>query len=96
MVKKFWMAVSLSLSAAIASSVGVWAWRKQVVTNRTTHSKEIISKSLANQDFVTARSALQGIADQDTRKSQEKSIRKAELEKALNTRDTALMKMAID
>lgn len=96
MKSSFWMALGLSFLIAIAAALGVWLWRQQVISNRAEASKEIIAKQLEIQEFAAARSALQGIANPETRTTQEKQIRMAELQQGLQTRDTALMKRALE
>lgn len=86
----------VSSSVALAILIpGIWLWRQGVVAKRTAISTKSIQRSLAEEDFTAARSALQGLADSSLRESKEKEIRSAELEKALAVRDTGLIRVAI-
>ncbi len=76
-------------------ALGFWFWRQSVLTKRSKQSTAAIEMGLAAGDFVAARSALSGIYDPTLRAEKEKSVRVAELEKAISIRDTSVIRMAL-
>ncbi len=84
-----------ALLALLGLAVGFGFWRQGVVAKRATVSSSTIQQGIASGDFVSARSALAGIADPALRAAKEHDVRIAELKQAISVRDTGLMRMAI-
>jgi Tfp pilus assembly protein PilF len=87
-----WLCIVLGL-ALLAGGIGFW--RHHVVTKRAALAHTSIQQALTTADFVSARSALAGIADPQRRTAMEHEIRLAELHSALTYRDTGLMRRAL-
>ena len=85
----------VSLVAGVGMATGLAFWRQRVVAKRAISSAVTIERGLANADFVAARSALPGIADPTDRIAKEREIRVAELQKALTSRDSGMLRHAI-
>ena len=75
------------LISLLALGGGLWFWRSAVIVKRTALAKTTIQNGLSAADFVSARSALPGIADPALRAAKEREIRVGELKSALAVRD---------
>ena len=83
------------LISLLALGGGLWFWRSAVIVKRTALANTTIQNGLSAADFVSARSALPGIADPALRAAKEREIRVGELKSALAVRDTGLLRLAI-
>jgi tetratricopeptide (TPR) repeat protein len=93
--QKLKIVLLLVVLAIAGGGVGVWFWRKGVVEKHSKVALELIQASVAAGDFVSARSALAGLADPAVKTAKEHEIRTAELKHALSIRDMSLMRVAI-
>ena len=90
--KRFIITSCITLAVVIP---GIGLWRREVVAKRSKISIKTIQQGVGDGDFVSARSALQGLADPVQRREKEREIRTAELQHALEVRDTGLIRMAM-
>lgn len=67
-------------------------WRQSVIEKRAAWSAKAIDAALESRDFVAARSALQGVKDQEIRKQRSREIRERELADAVARRDIAVIR----
>ncbi|MEI6673594.1 MAG: hypothetical protein WCO57_00295 [Verrucomicrobiota bacterium] len=95
MAKSFTRACIGTGVALAVVSLSLWGWRKVIVAKRSTQAVAAIENGVASADFIAARSALMGIADPVRRETMERGIRVGELQGALASRDTGLMRRAI-
>lgn len=71
---------------------GLLFWRKSVIDQRAAWSMKAIDSALESSDFVTARSALNGVKDVDLREKRSREIRQRELADAIERRDSAVIR----
>lgn len=71
---------------------GLWFWRQSVIQKRAAWSVKAIDAALESRDFVSARSALDGVKDQELREKRSREIRERELADAIQRRDSAVIR----
>lgn len=71
---------------------GLWFWRQSVIDKRAAWSVKAIDTALESRDFVSARSALDGVKDQELREKRSREIRERELADAIERRDSAVIR----
>ena len=75
-------------TVGILLCVALWGWRQSVAKKRAVSSSVTLAKALESKDFERARSALPGLVDLSLRESKELEISTAEVQSALEIRDT--------
>ncbi len=95
MSQKTKIVLLIAVLAILGGATGFWFWRQSVVAKRTKDSVELIQQCIAAGDYVSAKSALGGIADAGLKSEKEREIRVAELKHALSIRDMSLMRAAL-
>ena len=73
----------------------VYVWRKHAIERQQVIALNQIQEDLENGDFNSARSALNGIADQKERESKEQAVRRTELERGVEIRDIGMIRKAL-
>lgn len=95
MRKSLKTALACGMLALLGISGLLWAWREMVVRKRAAASEVAVSKAIDSGDFLSARSALPGLLDPEVREKKDLEIRTAEVGRALKTRDTDLLRVAM-
>lgn len=95
MQKSIKTALAIGLLSLIGIAGILWAWREIVVKKRAAASEVAVARSIESGDFLSARSALPGLLDPEKREAKDLEIRTAEVEQALKSRDTDLLRLAM-